>query len=90
MYFGKPMIVLPIFWDQHDNAQRVDETGYGVRLPTYSFEEHELTHAIDGLLADHALHERMREVSARLQSNPGTIVAADLLETVAMKAAAAR
>ena len=34
---GKPMIVLPLFWDQYDNAQRVDETGFGVRLPTYTF-----------------------------------------------------
>ena len=37
-HHGKPMIALPLFWDQYDNAQRVDETGFGVRLPTYPFE----------------------------------------------------
>ena len=52
LHFGKPMVVLPLFWDQHDNAQRIDETGFGVRLPTYSFERGELAGAIDRLLAD--------------------------------------
>ena len=37
-HFGKPMVVLPLFWDQYDNAQRVHEIGFGVRLRTYDFE----------------------------------------------------
>jgi MGT family glycosyltransferase len=83
IHFGKPMVVLPIFWDQHDNAQRVDETGYGVRLGTYEFEDDELPGAIDRLLGDTALTGRLAEASARLRANPGTVKAADLIERVA-------
>ncbi|HEX2359572.1 MAG TPA: nucleotide disphospho-sugar-binding domain-containing protein [Solirubrobacterales bacterium] len=84
LHFGKPMVCLPIFWDQHDNAQRIDETGFGVRLPTYSFGDDEIARAIDRLLDDRALAERLERTSRRLQASPGTALAADLIERVAV------
>jgi MGT family glycosyltransferase len=86
MHFGKPMVVLPIFWDQHDNAQRVDETGFGARLPTYSFGDDDLAGAIDRLLDDRDLDRRLGEVSRRLQERPGNARAAELIERVARTA----
>jgi MGT family glycosyltransferase len=83
LFFGKPMVVLPLFWDQYDNAQRVFDTGFGARLETYAFEDAELTGAIDRLLADQALRRRLAGVSQRLQASPGTVWAADLIERVA-------
>ena len=81
--FGKPMVVLPLFWDQYDNAQRVHDTGFGVRLDTYGHTREELTGAIDRLLGDDALKARLASVSARLQAAPGTEKAADLIERLA-------
>jgi MGT family glycosyltransferase len=82
-YHGRPMIVLPLFWDQYDNAQRVDELGFGVRLATYAFDETELLAAIDRIGADRALHARMAGISRRLKANPGTLRAAGLIERLA-------
>ena len=61
LYFGKPMVVLPIFWDQHDNAQRLDEAEYGIRLDTYGHFAEELVAAIDRLLNDATLARRLGE-----------------------------
>ncbi|WP_162825025.1 glycosyltransferase, partial [Klebsiella pneumoniae] len=83
LFFGKPMVVLPIFWDQHDNARRIDETGFGIRLDTYSHGAEELRGAIAGLLDDGALADRLARVSRRLQAAPGTERAADLIERAA-------
>jgi UDP:flavonoid glycosyltransferase YjiC (YdhE family) len=87
-HHGKPTVVLPLFWDQVDNAQRVDELGFGVRLPAYDFEDDELTGAVDRLLADSALKTRLAAMSARIKANPGTVNAANLIERVAAGAAA--
>ena len=82
-HFGKPMVLLPLFWDQYDNAQRVHETGFGVRLPTYSFADDDLTGAIDRLLADTALRTRLDAIGVDIRSRNGVARAADLIERVA-------
>ena len=84
MWFGKPMLVAPIFWDQHDNAQRVHETGYGIRLPSYALERDALVSAVERLLTDGEMRRRARAAGERLRKRPGTEAAADLIERVAL------
>jgi MGT family glycosyltransferase len=86
LYFGKPMVVMPIFWDQHDNAQRIEETGLGRRLDTYRHTGAELTGAIEALLGDEALAARLAALGADLRAARGTERAADLLEGVLAEA----
>ncbi len=83
MWFGKPMLVLPIFWDQHDNAQRVHETGYGLRLPTYSFDDEQMSDALSWILDDRSLRARAAAAGDRLRRRSGTALAAELIERVA-------
>lgn len=85
LHFGKPMIVLPLFWDQYDNAQRMDETGYGIRLDTYTFTEDEMHRAVERIVGDSSLAERLERVSAEIQSRSGVVRAADLIEDLASR-----
>ena len=80
LHFGRPMVVLPLFWDQHDNAQRMQELGLGRRLDTYGHDPVELVGALESLLGDPTLPGRLSDISARLQAKPGTVEAADLIE----------
>ena len=79
-HFGLPAIVAPLFWDQYDNAQRMHETGYGHRLASYTFEDEELLGAVERLLADEQLAQRMARISSELTAAPGRIKGADLIE----------
>ncbi|HSP65717.1 MAG TPA: nucleotide disphospho-sugar-binding domain-containing protein [Candidatus Deferrimicrobium sp.] len=84
-HFGKPTVVLPIFWDQHDNAQRVSETGFGVRVRTYSFTDSELRGAIEGVLADSALRSRVAVTGERIRGRDGLTAAAGHIEALAWR-----
>lgn len=83
LHFGKPMILLPLFWDQYDNAQRMDELGFGVRLETYAFTDEQMTEAIDRLLGDRELRTRLTAMGEAIRSRDGLRRGADVIERVA-------
>lgn len=80
MHFGKPMVLLPLFWDQYDNAQRVHERGFGRRLSTYGFTTEQLQEAVMEILGDAELRERLARVGESIRARDGLRRAADLLE----------
>ncbi len=82
LHFGKPMILLPLFWDQYDNAQRMDELGFGVRLDTYGFAPEELTAALDRLLGDDELRAAAVRRGEDIRARDGVRRAADLVTRV--------
>jgi MGT family glycosyltransferase len=82
LHFGKPMILLPLFWDQYDNAQRMDELGFGVRLATYGFSDEEMLGALDRLLGDTDLRDRLTRQGAAIRARNGMHHGADVIESV--------
>lgn len=66
---GKPMIVMPLFADQFENAQRIQETGYGLRLEPYTFTEDQLIDAIRCLLDDAPLKDRLEAAAKRIEAS---------------------
>ncbi len=82
LHFGKPMILLPLFWDQYDNAQRMDELGYGVRLSTYAFTDDEMTGALERLLGDADMRARLERIGVEIRARQGMRRGADVIEAV--------
>jgi UDP:flavonoid glycosyltransferase YjiC (YdhE family) len=77
------MIVLPLFWDQYDNAQRVAELGLGARLDPYGFTDAQMHEALGRLLADGALHERLASAGQAIRERDGVSRAAAIIEGAA-------
>jgi MGT family glycosyltransferase len=82
LYFGKPAIIMAYCWDGHDNATRVQETGHGIKLHRYDWTDEEFARALDAVLSDRAMHDRLERTSAHMCSQKGTEKAARLLHRV--------
>lgn len=83
-YYGLPVIVLPVFADQFDSAQRIQDCGLGFRLNPYHCTQDELLGSIDKVLSDLKLEQRMKSISSRLRSIKYHQIAADKIEQLLM------
>ncbi len=83
VHFAKPLVVLPLFWDQYDNAQRVDETGLGRRLDTYRVTGDELRDTVQSLLSDAALRARLADAGRQVRADDGVHRIAELIVSAA-------
>lgn len=77
---GKPLLLLPQFSDQFDNGQRVAETDFGLTLDPYGCTQAQLVGAIDCLLNNRKLQEKMKQVSRRIRQNDRHEELADTIE----------
>lgn len=83
LYCGKPLIVMPIFTDQKDNARRVVETGLGRSFDPFKVSAEEIGKAIDELLSDKELLERLNKIRERIQERNNPLEVAETVEKIA-------
>jgi UDP:flavonoid glycosyltransferase YjiC (YdhE family) len=74
---------MPYCWDGLDNAQRVQDTGYGRKLARYTWTDAEMSEAIESLLHDQGMAERLQALSRHMQRADGRQKAAQLILEVA-------
>jgi rhamnosyltransferase subunit B len=79
---GVPQVVMPMGFDQFDNAARIERLGVGASLPRDRFRGPRLAEMLAGLLGDGRVADRCREVAARFVGGRGLATAADEVESV--------
>lgn len=70
VYYGKPLVTIPIFGDQKLNAARSVLTGYGVRVDYNNLTEASLTWGLNEVLNNKKYTEKVKELSARFRDKP--------------------
>lgn len=70
IYYGKPLVTIPIFGDQKLNAARSVLTGYGVRVDYSNLTESSLTWALNEVLGEEKYTKRVQELSRVFRDKP--------------------
>jgi MGT family glycosyltransferase len=79
---GVPLVVVPTAWDKRENAQRVVESGAGLRLSAAKLTPQRLRAAVERILRDPSYRENARGIAAVVARYGGPQRAALLLESL--------
>lgn len=82
---GIPQLVMPMTFDQPDNAQRLERLGAGHRLAPAAFQGPAVARALDSLLSSNAVRERCRAVASKLRDADAIARTCDLIEETTPK-----
>ncbi|XP_017858671.1 PREDICTED: UDP-glucuronosyltransferase 2B9 [Drosophila arizonae] len=69
-YHGKPMLALPVFADQPGNADKLVESGYGLKLDLLTLEVDEFKDAIKELLSNPTYTNKIQQFSKIYRDRP--------------------
>lgn len=69
LYFGKPMIIIPYFFDQLDNGRRAEDTGVGKQLFLWDLTEKKLLDTIEEVLEDEKIKSKVQTVSENIRKS---------------------
>lgn len=83
---GIPQLIMPLGFDQFDNAWRVGRLGAGASIRASRFRGPEVARALDRLLASTAVAACCRVIASRMSGHDGLATAADRLEAFAASA----
>lgn len=81
---GVPLIIVPTAWELAENAQRVAESGAGLRIDPRSCTPESLRQAVETVLANPRFRENARRIGKDLQDQGGPDRACQLIERLAV------
>lgn len=70
IYYGKPIIGIPIFNDQRFNMARAVKQNYGIKLDYDKISENSVRNAIETVFNDTSYQENAEKLSALFKDNP--------------------
>ncbi|WNG39724.1 glycosyltransferase family 1 protein [Archangium violaceum] len=87
---GKPLLVVPVGGEQHDNARRVEYLGAGLFLPMQSLSQEAVLRAVTRLREEPGFRDRAEALRQHLAATDGTGTAAALIALLAKRRAPLR
>lgn len=68
LWFGKPLVCVPLVWDQPYNGWVAEQLGFGVCLDRRSLSLGRMAETLQRVLFDSALHDRAQQLSAEMRA----------------------